>query len=160
MAKDNSGDKMAAFNETTNKARSDKKKKKEKEKKKNPLKKEKLSLGALTLAGLLRGAWTNMINWMLLPILWVDFQFFVNEYGPKKLSIPLGSEWAARGKLAQDRKKLEKLSRPFKMPETLGCACINFGCLVLLIASLVLMSFLITESAMADANWLHINLVN
>lgn len=132
-------DRVADFNQQKNEAKK-KKQAKEKKKKKKSLVKKKLNPIALTLAGFLRSSWINMINFFFLPIIWVDIHWLANYLGSKKMFVGLGREWFARRAGAQDKKKVEKLGKPFQLPEEIGCACINFGCLFLLIATLIIIA--------------------
>jgi hypothetical protein len=149
-------DKVATFNETTSQARIKKKeeeiKKKKKKEKSQALKK--INPIALSTAKWFRISVLNMLAWFFLPVIYLDIHFLGNYLGSKKMFLSVGEVWFARpGKTI---KKVEIEGKKAQLPTELGCACINIGCLLLLIAALALMAFLFCAAFPTACVWVFI----
>lgn len=133
-------DRVADYNSQQQKARIEKKEKEAEEKKKKSLVPKKLNPMQRTLAGFTRSAWTYLFIFFFLPIIWIDIHWLGGYLGYKKMFVPLGGEWFARPGVNES--KMKRLAMSLNMPESVGCACVNFGCLIILIFTIALVAFL------------------
>jgi hypothetical protein len=89
-----------------------------------------------TTDDLLKAAWENLIDSFGLTLIWIDIHFFLNKvFGPKVFR-RLGQEWVPDPIKKMGGEKMESASALLTKTEEAGCACLNLGCLFLVIASL------------------------
>lgn len=136
---DDPSDRVADLNEAQHTARIEKKEKEAKEKKKKSLVPKKLNSMQRTLASFTRSSWTYLFIFFFLPIVWIDIHWLGGYLGFKKMFVPLGREWYARPGVTDD--KMKKTAVALNIPESIGCACVNFGCLIVLLFVFVVIDF-------------------
>ncbi len=133
-------DRMADFNSGQQQARLKKKQEKAEEKKKKSIKPKKLNSLQTTIAGITRSSWLNMLPFYFLPIIWVDIHWLGGYLGFKKMFVKLGGEWFARPGV--NSKEVDRLGTSLNLPESVGCACFNFGCFIILLIILALITII------------------
>lgn len=91
---------------------------------------------------LLQGAWKNLIPSWGLTLLWIDLHVFLNQvFGPTVFR-ELGEEWIPAGlKKIGDGQDKGSVSL-IKIVEKSGCACLNLGCLFLILGVIVIISII------------------
>lgn len=93
-----------------------------------------------SLAKLLQAAWENLISSFGLTIIWIDIHIFLSHVLGKDLFCELGEEWFPKG----TPRNIDGAKRSVGMTEKMGVACINIGCLLLLIAILAIISMIVS----------------
>ncbi len=97
-------------------------------------------------SGLLKAAWANLIISWGLTLIWIDIHVFLNQIFGKKMFVDLGGEWvpAKPGTTGADGAAMaEKAGESIGTVEKMGCGCLNFGCLFLLLGALSIISLLL-----------------
>ncbi len=97
-------------------------------------------------SSLLRSAWINLIPSWGLTVIWINIHVFLGKVLGNKFFCKLGQEWmdrpgaAAASKNNSAAKEAGKIIGTF---ESMGLGCINLGCLMILIANIVLISLIL-----------------
>ncbi|MFA5024543.1 MAG: hypothetical protein WC523_06350 [Patescibacteria group bacterium] len=113
----------------------DKEKKKETDSKPNPVN--------TATNNLLKKAWLNLIPSWGLTLLWINIHVFLGTVFGEKFFSKLGMEWVDNNiKQAQfdEAKKVGKVAGTF---EGAGLACLDLGCLLLIIAVMMVISLIL-----------------
>lgn len=96
-----------------------------------------------SIAGLLKAAWENLIDSFGLTIIWIDIHIFLSHVLGKDLFCELGEEWFPEG----TPRNVEGAKKSVGMTEGMGVACLNGGCLLLLLAALAIIAMIASAVA-------------
>lgn len=114
---------------------------KEKDGEKNKAAKKSVNMAAIDIAKLLQAAWKNIITSWGLTLIWIDIHYMLSYVFGKDLFCDLGYEWqmhqvfSAKPESGITAKKIaDRDARSVSVVEKMGCACLNMGCLLLVIA--------------------------
>lgn len=102
------------------------------------------------LAKLLQAAWKNLISSWGLTLLWIDIHVFGGYVFGTDTFCHLGEEWKLDAPplhvgVNENSVKIpsEQAGKAVGLIETMGCGCLNCGCLLLIFCVLVLISLLL-----------------
>lgn len=110
-----------------------------------------LSPARKALSGLLKAAWENLITSFGTTLVWIDIHVFMNKIGFEALFCDLGEEWlpekpetpVVKGDSADQSGPAEEAAKSVGLVEKMGCCCVNFGCFLLVLSVLVLISLIL-----------------
>jgi len=91
-------------------------------------------------SNLLKAAWGNLIDTFGLSLIWIDIHIFLSQVLGKDLFCSLGEEWFPKG----TPRNLEGAKKSVGMAEGMGVACLNLGCLILVICVLSLIAMIVS----------------
>lgn len=100
----------------------------------------KISPASKATANLLRSAWQNLIPSWGLTLIWIDIHIFLSMVFGKNLFCSLGEEWLSKGV----SNNVEGAKKAVGMTEGMAVGCLNFGCLLIVLAVLAVISMIIT----------------
>lgn len=100
----------------------------------------KISPASKATANLLRSAWQNLIPSWGLTLIWIDIHIFLSMVLGKNLFCSLGEEWLSKGV----SNNVEGAKKAVGMTEGMAVGCLNFGCLLIVLAVLAVISMIIT----------------
>lgn len=86
---------------------------------------------------LLKGSWENLIDSWGLTLIWIDIHIFLGLVLGNKLFCKLGMEWVPDSLKQMQFKKAALIGRTVGYVEGTGVACLNIGCLMIVIAALM-----------------------
>lgn len=92
-----------------------------------------------SIAKLLQASWENIIDSFGLTIIWIDIHIFLSHVLGKDLFCELGEEWFPEG----TPRNVEGAKKSVGMTEGMGVACVNVGCLFLLLMNLAILAMLL-----------------
>ena len=97
------------------------------------------------ISSLLKSAWLNLIDSWGLTLIWIDIHVFGNQVLGNKLFCDLGEEWIPDVHIGADETagKIEAPKKAIGLIESMGCCCLNLGCLLLVLASLSLVAMIV-----------------
>lgn len=95
---------------------------------------------SIQTASLLRSAWMNLLASLGTSLLWIDVHVLGSSVLGKMFCKP-GEEWAMQAG-GTSAKEVKKKSKMLKLIEPMGIACCNLGCLLVIIAILVVISLI------------------
>jgi hypothetical protein len=111
-----------------------------------------LSPAKKAISGLLKAAWENLIDTFGLTLFWIDIHVFGNKVFGKNLFCDLGEEWLPEkpGFIGGDdkaadgvaKKAVEGVTKTVGLVETMGCCCLNLGCLFLILGVLSIIALI------------------
>jgi len=142
-SEETSVDRVGQLNEQQNQARIEQEQKAEKdkeEKKKNDIKPNALNKAT---GGLLKAAWENLVESWGFTLIWIDIHVFGNLVFGNKVFCKLGSEWIPDTVKQAQFKEAEKLGKVAGTFEGAGAACVNLGCLMVVLGVLVALGMLL-----------------
>jgi len=88
-------------------------------------------------SGLLKAAWENLVTSWGLTLIWIDIHVFSSLVFGNKMFPKLGMEWIPDALKQTQFKEAEKLGKKIGIVEGMGVACLNLGCLMIVIAALM-----------------------
>lgn len=89
----------------------------------------------------LKQAWLNLIPTWGLSLIWINIHVFLRAVLGKKLFGPLGSEWMP--KKMTDTEAGKSAGKAAGIGEGMGLACLNIGCLFIIISFFALIALLV-----------------
>ncbi len=110
----------------------------EKKKKPSPIN----SMGIAT-SNLLKSSWINLVPSFGLTLIWINIHVFLGTVFGKKLFCKLGMEWLPGDIKKTNIKQAEKLGMGVGTFEGMGLACLDLGCLLLIIVIFIIVAGLL-----------------
>lgn len=97
------------------------------------------------IGGLLKAAWENLITSWGLTLFWIDIHVFGNQVMGNKLFCDLGEEWTPDVRIGvnETKGKIEGPKKAVGLIETMGCCCLNLGCLLAILEVLALIALIV-----------------
>ena len=93
---------------------------------------------------LLKAAWENLIDSFGFTLIWIDIHIFAGLVLGNKMFCKLGMEWVP-DMLKQTRfKEAEKMGKKAGAIEGMGVACLNLGCLMIIIANIMIIGVILS----------------
>jgi len=100
------------------------------------------SLGLAT-SRLLRGAWVNLVSSFGLTLIWINIHVFLSTVFGEKFFCKLGMEWINDSAKRANFEQAKKLGRTVGTFEGPGLACLDLGCLLLVIIAFMIIGGLL-----------------
>jgi len=91
------------------------------------------------LSKMLQSAWVNLIPSFGLTLIWIDIHIFLSQVFGKDLFCALGEEWFPKG----TPRNIDGAKKSVGLGETMGVSFLNIGCLLLILAVLVLIAMML-----------------
>ncbi len=107
-----------------------------------------LNPAKLGLAKLLQAAWENLLDSFGLTLIWIDLHYILSYVFGKNLFCDLGEEWVinkvpSSGSGQSADKLVEEAGKSIGTVEKMGCACLNGGCLLLVLLNLTIIALIV-----------------
>lgn len=137
-----SAERVGELNEQKNQAQiaADEAEKKKKEKEESDAQPNPINKGT---SSLLKAAWENLVTSWGLTLIWIDIHIFLGMVLGNKMFCKLGMEWAPAALKQAQFKKAEMLGKTAGAIEGTGVACLNLGCLFIVIAALMIVAMML-----------------
>jgi hypothetical protein len=91
-------------------------------------------------SSLLKAAWENLVDSFGLTLIWIDIHIFLSQVLGKDLFCSLGEEWFPKG----TPRNIEGAKKSVGMTEGMGVACLNIGCLIIVLSALSLVAMIVS----------------
>ncbi len=95
-------------------------------------------------SGLLRQAWLHIIDSFGLTIIWIDIHVFLGIVFGEKFFCKLGAEWMDRNIKTAQFERAKRIGGVAGQVEGMGLACLNLGCLLLLLIVFSIIAMIVT----------------
>jgi hypothetical protein len=137
-----SAERAGELNEQKNQAQiaADEAEKKKKEKEESDAQPNPINKGT---SRLLKAAWENLPDSFGLTLIWIDIHIFLGMVLGNKMFCKLGMEWVPDSLKQAQFKKAEMLGKTAGTIEGTGVACLNLGCLFIVIANLMIIAMML-----------------
>jgi len=92
---------------------------------------------------LLKSAWTNLVPSWGLTLIWINIHVFLSTVFGEKFFCKLGMEWVDDNIKRANSEQAKKLGNTASTFEGAGLACLDLGCLLIIIAVLMIVGALL-----------------
>ncbi len=101
---------------------------------------------------LLKISWTNLLDSFGTSLIYIDLHLWANKFFGDRIFSNPGEEMIPEPMAkSMSKKDLAKKAKIFGTVETLGCVCLNLGCLVLVLITTTMIYFLVNPLDLAWA---------
>lgn len=102
----------------------------------------------------LKKAWLNLIPSWGLTLIWINIHVFLNKVVGEKLFCKLGMEWVPSQMQKTAPEEAKKIGGLAAVPECAGLACLDLGCLFIIIGVLAIVYTLVDNLFVKFFSWL------
>lgn len=102
----------------------------------------------------LQKAWLNLIPSWGLTLIWINIHVFLNKVVGEKVFCKLGMEWVPSQIQKSAPEEAKKIGGMAAIPECAGLACLDLGCLLIIIAVSALLYTLFDNVFVKFFSWL------